>query len=82
MKGNNMIIWEVTDYGGGKDYSDAENWKVVDWERHSTYYGSKKEALKAIRNARWKPKDEDFPTIKKLILTKKRDVLLALNCAH
>lgn len=77
-----MIVYEVTDYGGGEDFLDAENWKVIDWERCNTYYGSKKEALKAIRTARWKPKDEGFPTIKKLILTKKRDVLLALNCSH
>jgi RNA:NAD 2'-phosphotransferase (TPT1/KptA family) len=61
-----MIVYRVADYSGGLSL-------------RITYYGTKKEARKAIMDAGIKPSSSDYPKLERLDLETKRDIVSEIN---
>ena len=63
-----MIVYRVTDHGGNERFY-----------LRTTYYGTKKEARKAIMDAGIKPSSPDYPELERLDLETKRDIVSEIN---
>ncbi len=73
-----MIIYRVTETTDGPDDAGAY---ALGLAKCYSFYGTRTEALKAIREAGYKPSQENYPEIEKLEPGNKADFIELLNRA-